>query len=108
NRHDQEAAQDERRAREEPPRERLRHLGRSLMGTTDEFARFARSFPVMPVCPGLIVVDASSLAPTGATIDLIARQYLDARRRGGRIRLRGASVYLERLIRLAGLEDVLR
>jgi anti-anti-sigma regulatory factor len=62
----------------------------------------------MPVCPGLIVVDASSLAPTGATIDLIARQYLDARRRGGRIRLRGASVDLERLIRLAGLEDVLR
>jgi anti-anti-sigma regulatory factor len=62
----------------------------------------------MPVCPGLIVVDASSLAPTGATIDLIARQHLDARRRGGRIRLRGASVDLERLIQIAGLADVLR
>jgi anti-anti-sigma regulatory factor len=62
----------------------------------------------MPVCPGLIVVDASSLAPTAATIDLIARQHLAARRRGGRIRLRGASVDLERLIQLAGLAEVLR
>jgi anti-anti-sigma regulatory factor len=62
----------------------------------------------MPVCPGLIVVDASSLAPTAATIDRIARQHLDARRRGGRIRLRGASVDLERLIQLAGLAEVLR
>ena len=62
----------------------------------------------MPVCPGLIVLDASSLAPTGATIDLIARQHLDARRRGGRIRLRGASTDLGRLIQLAGLEEVLR
>jgi anti-anti-sigma regulatory factor len=62
----------------------------------------------MPVCPGLIVLDASSLAPTGATIDLIARQHLDARRRGGRIRLRGASTDLERLIQLAGLAEALR
>jgi anti-anti-sigma regulatory factor len=62
----------------------------------------------MPVCPGLIVVDATSLAPTAATIDRIARQHLDARRRGGRIRLRGASADLERLIQLAGLADVLR
>jgi|EndMetStandDraft_5_1072996.scaffolds.fasta_scaffold2779978_1 anti-anti-sigma regulatory factor len=62
----------------------------------------------MPVCPGLIVLDASSLAPTGATIDLIARQHLAARRRGRRIRVRGASGDLERLIRLVGLEDVLR
>ena len=62
----------------------------------------------MPVCPGLIVVDASSLAPTAATIDLIARQHLAARRLGGRIRLRGASVDLERLIQLAGLAEVLR
>ena len=42
------------------------------------------------------------------TIDLIARQHLDARRRGGRIRLRGASVDLELLIQLAGLAEVLR
>ena len=62
----------------------------------------------MPVCPGLIVVDATSLPPTAATIDLIARRHLDARRRGGRIRLRGASVDLERLIQLAGLAEVLR
>jgi anti-anti-sigma regulatory factor len=62
----------------------------------------------MPVCPGLIVVDATSLAPTVSTIDRIARQHLDARRRGGRVRLRGASADLERLIQLAGLADVLR
>jgi hypothetical protein len=62
----------------------------------------------MPVCPGLIVVDASSLPPTAGTIDSIARQHLDARRRGGRIRLRGASADLERLIQLAGLAEVLR
>jgi anti-anti-sigma regulatory factor len=62
----------------------------------------------MPVCPGLIVVDASSLAPTATTIDQIARQFLEARRRGRRIRLRGASVELERLIRFAGLAEVLR
>jgi hypothetical protein len=62
----------------------------------------------MPVCPGLIVLDASSLAPTGSTIDLIARQHLDARRRGRRVRVRGASVDLERLLQLAGLDDVLR
>jgi hypothetical protein len=62
----------------------------------------------MPVCPGLIVLDASSLAPNGATIELIARQHLDARRRGRRIRVRGASVDLERLIQLAGLAEVLR
>jgi anti-anti-sigma regulatory factor len=62
----------------------------------------------MPVCPGLIVLDASSLPPTATTIDLIARRHLDARRRGGRIRLRGASVDLERLIHLAGLAEILR
>ena len=62
----------------------------------------------MPVCPGLIVVDASSLAPTAATIELIARQHLAALRRGGRIRLRGTSADLERLIQLAGLAEVLR
>ena len=56
----------------------------------------------------MIVVDATSLPPTAATIDLIARRHLAARRRGGRIRLRGASVDLERLIQLAGLAEVLR
>jgi hypothetical protein len=61
----------------------------------------------MPVCPGLIVLDASSFAPTGATIDLIARQVLHARRRGRRLRLRGASADLERLISFAGLDEVL-
>ena len=62
----------------------------------------------MPVCPGLIVLDASSLPPTGATIDLLAREQLAARRRGRLLRLRGAAVDLERLIQAVGLGEVLR
>jgi hypothetical protein len=58
--------------------------------------------------PGPIVVDASLLAPTGATIDRVARQQLTALRRGRRILVRGASADLERLISFAGLEEVLR
>jgi anti-anti-sigma regulatory factor len=72
------------------------------------FASVHGLFLRMPVCPGLIVVDATSLAPDAATIDRIARQQLEARRRGRRLRLRGASVELERLIQLAGLAEVLR
>ncbi len=62
----------------------------------------------MPICPGLIVLDASLLPPTGATIDLLARQQLAARRRGRLLQLRGTSADLERLIQIAGLGDVLR
>jgi anti-anti-sigma regulatory factor len=62
----------------------------------------------MPVCPGLIVLDASSLPPSGATIDLLARQQLAARRRGRLLQLRGTSADLERLIQITGLGDVLR
>jgi hypothetical protein len=56
---------------------------------------------------GPIVVDARRLAPTGATIDRLARQQLAARRGGGRIVVRGASADLERLISFAGLDEVL-
>jgi anti-anti-sigma regulatory factor len=62
----------------------------------------------MPVCPGLIVLDASSLPPTVATIDLLAREQLAARRRGRFLRLRGTADELERLIQAAGLGEVLR
>jgi hypothetical protein len=58
--------------------------------------------------PGPIVVDASLLAPTGMTIDRIARQQLHARRLGRRILLWGVSDDLEWLIRFAGLGEVLR
>jgi hypothetical protein len=57
--------------------------------------------------PAGIVVDAAVLAPTGATVDRLARQQLAARRAGRHIRLRGASVDLERLIAFAGLDRVL-
>jgi anti-anti-sigma regulatory factor len=56
---------------------------------------------------GPIVVDARRLAPSGATIDRLARKQLSARRRGRRIVVRGASADLERLISLAGLDEVL-
>jgi hypothetical protein len=62
--------------------------------------------PVPPPRP--IVVNASALAPTGTTIDLLARRQLAARRLGRRILLRGASRDLERLIAVAGLAQVLR
>jgi len=57
---------------------------------------------------GPIVVDARLLAPTGATIDRLARKQLAARRRGRRIVVCGASADLEQLISFAGLEEVLR
>jgi hypothetical protein len=56
---------------------------------------------------GPIVVDARRLAPTGATIDRLARRQLAARNCGRRIVVRGASADLERLISFAGLDEVL-
>jgi hypothetical protein len=61
-----------------------------------------------PWKPGPIVVDASLLAPSGLTIERLARRELGARRVGRRILLRGASDDLARLICFAGLGDVLR
>ena len=58
--------------------------------------------------PGPIVVDASQLAPTGVTIDRLARQQLRARRLGRRILLCRVSDDLDWLIRFAGLGEVLR
>jgi anti-anti-sigma regulatory factor len=58
--------------------------------------------------PTALVVDVSSLPPDLATIDALARLALAARRRGSRVRLRGASDHLRQLIRLTGLAAVLR
>ena len=58
--------------------------------------------------PGPIVVDASLLAPTGVTIDCLARQQLRAARLDRRILLCGVSGDLEWLIAFAGLDGVLR
>jgi anti-anti-sigma regulatory factor len=58
--------------------------------------------------PTAFVVDVSALPPDLATIDALARLALAARRRGGRVRLRGTSEHLRQLIRLTGLTGVLR
>jgi len=58
--------------------------------------------------PGPIVVDASLLAPTGATIDRLARRQLAARRAGRHVLLRNPSPALWRLIGFVGLDEVLR
>jgi anti-anti-sigma regulatory factor len=54
------------------------------------------------------VVDVSALPPDLATIDALARLALAARRRGRRMRLRGADDELRRLIGFTGLAGVLR
>ena len=58
--------------------------------------------------PGLVVVDASVLAPTGATIDLLARLELAAQRLGRHVLLRQPSRDLRELIAFTGLDEVLR
>jgi anti-anti-sigma regulatory factor len=58
--------------------------------------------------PAGMVVDAAVLAANGATLDLLARRQLAARRMGGHILLHDPSPALRRLIAFAGLEQVLR
>jgi anti-anti-sigma factor len=56
----------------------------------------------------LVVCDVSRLArPDAAAVDLLCRIRLAARRRGGRLLLRGASTDLLNLIELVGLCDIL-
>jgi anti-anti-sigma regulatory factor len=57
---------------------------------------------------GSIVVDLSALAPDVGTLEALARLKLDARRRGERLDLVGASTELRDLIEFAGLSEVLR
>jgi hypothetical protein len=58
--------------------------------------------------PGPIVCDVSALAPDAATIDVLARLQLAARRIDRELRLCYASRELRELIAFAGLADVLR
>jgi anti-anti-sigma regulatory factor len=58
--------------------------------------------------PGPIVCDVSALAPDAATIDVLARLHLTARRIGRELRLCHASRELRELVALVGLGDVLR
>jgi len=56
----------------------------------------------------VVVCDVSRLArPDAAAVDLLCRIRLAARRRGGRLQLRGASTDLLDLIELVGLCDML-
>jgi anti-anti-sigma regulatory factor len=58
--------------------------------------------------PAGIVVDAAVLKADVATLDLLARRQLAARRMGRHILLRDPSPALRRLIAFAGLEPMLR
>jgi ABC-type transporter Mla MlaB component len=56
----------------------------------------------------LVRCDVGALAdPDAATVDVLARLQLTARRLGRQVRLRHACVELQELLALAGLEDVL-
>ena len=58
--------------------------------------------------PAGIVVDGGVLRADVATLDLLARRQLAARRVGQRVLLRDPSLALRRLIAFAGLDEVLR
>jgi anti-anti-sigma regulatory factor len=58
--------------------------------------------------PSTIVCDVGALAPDAATVDVLARLQLAARRLGREVRLRNASGELRDLIAFVGLRDVLR
>jgi hypothetical protein len=58
--------------------------------------------------PSTIVCDVGTLAPDAATVDVLARLQLAARRLGREVRLRNASGELRDLIAFVGLRDVLR
>ncbi|MDQ3916536.1 MAG: STAS domain-containing protein [Actinomycetota bacterium] len=55
----------------------------------------------------IVVCDVSGIAPDAVAVDALARLQLTVRRRGGEVRLRGASGELRELLDLAGLCDVL-
>ena len=58
--------------------------------------------------PGPIVCDVSALAPDAATIDVLARLQLTARRIGRELRLCHATQELRELVAFVGLAEVLR
>jgi hypothetical protein len=58
--------------------------------------------------PSTIDCDVGALAPDAATVDVLARLQLAARRLGREVRLRNASGELRDLIAFVGLRDVLR
>jgi ABC-type transporter Mla MlaB component len=55
----------------------------------------------------VVLCDVESVEPDAVTVDALARLQLAARRRGCKVRLRGTSEELRRLVAFMGLEDVL-
>jgi anti-anti-sigma regulatory factor len=55
----------------------------------------------------VVTCDVTGVAPNLTAIDALARLQLTARRLGGRIRLRGTSPDITRLIDFAGVDEVL-
>ena len=55
----------------------------------------------------VVVCDVRGVVPDAVAVDALARLQLTARRRGGEIRLRGASRELKELLDVAGLGEVL-
>lgn len=58
--------------------------------------------------PDIVPCDVTDVEPDAVTVDALARLELAARRHGRRIVLVGASRQLLRLVRLMGLDEVLR
>ena len=56
---------------------------------------------------GMLECDVRGVEPDAVTVDALARLQLGARRSGCRVRLRGASPELRRLVELMGLSEVL-
>ena len=57
--------------------------------------------------PAVVACDVRDVAPDAVTVEALARLQLAARRRGCRVRLRGASPELAELVAFMGLADVL-
>ena len=57
--------------------------------------------------PSENVYDAGGLPPDASAVDALARLQLEARRRGGQARVRGASSELQELLAFCGLSFVL-
>ena len=55
----------------------------------------------------VVTCDVTGVAPNLSAVDALARLQLTARRLGGRIRLRGATSDITRLIDFAGVDEVL-
>jgi ABC-type transporter Mla MlaB component len=57
--------------------------------------------------PAVVACDVRDVAPDAVTVEALARLQAAARRRGCRVRLRGASPELVELVAFMGLADVL-